>query len=185
MAQPTTQWMILVAGPVRSGKSTLARRIAERFGGIRVGFGDAVRERTRTLGLPDERSFWQQVGEDWVTRDPEGLCDAVLAPTAGQALVVVDGVRHRSVHELLRASAEGRRVVLVFVDADVSVLRDRLAYDGINDEATGRVLSHSTETELPWLRDRANIVADGTGDSAQVLGALAALITGSRDQNSR
>ncbi len=185
MAQAARHWMILIAGPVRSGKSTLARRIAERFSGTRVGFGDAVRQRTQTLGLPDERSSWQQVGEEWVARDPEGLCDAVLAPTAGQSLVVVDGVRHRSVHDLLRARAEGRRVVLVFVDAQVSVRRDRLASDGISDEAMGLVLSHSTETELPWLRDRADIVADGTGDAELVLGALEALITGACSQKSR
>src|SRR5258708_5801997 len=122
MAQAARHWMILIAGPVPSGKSTLARRIAERFSGTRAGFGG--------------------------------------------------GVRHRSVHDLLRARAEGRRVVLVFVDAQVSVRRDRLASDGISDEAMGLVLSHSTETELPWLRDRADIVADGTGDAELVLGAL-------------
>jgi cytidylate kinase len=185
MTQPAEQWMMLIAGPVRSGKSTLARRVAERFGGIRVGFGDAVRKRTQTLGLPDERSFWQQVGEDWVSRDPRGLCDAVLASAAGEALVVVDGLRHRSVHDLLLARAERQRVVLVFVDADVSVRRDRLASDGISGEAMGQVLSHSTEAELAWLRDRADIVADGTGDAAQVLLALGALINGGGGQNSR
>ena len=185
MTQPTDQWMILIAGPVRSGKSTLARSVTEQFAGMRVGFGDAVRQRARSLGLPDERSFLQQVGEEWVARDPGGLCDTVLASAAGQALVVVDGVRHRRVHDLLRARAEGRRVVLVFVDADVGVRRDRLASDGISDEAIDRVLGHSTETELPWLRDSADLVADGTRDTAQVLVALEALIIGDRSQNNR
>jgi cytidylate kinase len=178
MAPIVNHWMILIAGPVRSGKSTLARRVADRFGGIRVGFGDAVRQRAQALGLPDERGFWQQVGEEWVARDPGGLCDAVLAPTAGQALVVVDGVRHRSIHDLLRERVGSRRVVLVFVDADVRVRRDRLASDGIGYEAMDQVLGHSTETELPWLRERADIVGEGTGDAAPVLSALEALITG-------
>ena len=47
MAQLTDRWMILVAGPMRSGKSTLGGRIVERFGGVRVGFGDAVRHRAQ------------------------------------------------------------------------------------------------------------------------------------------
>src|SRR6266851_9025562 len=103
MAQPTDRWMILIAGPVRSGKSTLAKRIAEQFGGMRVGFGDTIRRRAQALGLPDERTFLQQVGQEWVNKDPGGLCDTVLAPSTGEALVVVDGVRHRQVHSLLRA----------------------------------------------------------------------------------
>jgi predicted kinase len=187
MALPANQRMILIAGPVRSGKSTLAKHVVERFGGIRVGFGDAVRQRTRMLGLPDERSFWQQVGEEWVTSDAEGLCDATLAPAAEETLVVVDGLRHRSVYDLLRARAGGRRVVLVFVDADVSVRRDRLAADriSVSDAAIGQVLTHSTEAELPWLRGRADIVTDGTRDASLVLDALAALIADGGSKNSR
>src|SRR5258706_552105 len=83
------------------------------------------------------------------------------APGAGQALVVVDGGRPRPVYALLRARAAGRRVVLVYVDADAGTRRKRLARDGIGAAATERVLAHSTETELPWLRSAADIVADG------------------------
>jgi cytidylate kinase len=184
MAPTASQWMILIAGPVRSGKSTLARRIADRFGGIHVSFGEAVRQRTQVMGLPDQRGFWQRVGEEWVAKDPQGLCDVVLGSTAGNALVVVDGVRHRRVHDLLQANAESRRVVMVFVGADLSVRHDRLASDGLSDEAISRVLSHSTEAELSWLRGRADIVADGTGDASEVLGALEILIAGGYGQNS-
>lgn len=185
MGAKTVRSMVLVAGPVRAGKSTLARDIAERLGGMLVGFGDAVRQRTLALGLPAERASWQEVGERWVDEDSEGLCDTVLAPIAGQALVVVDGVRHRHVYDLLRARAAGRRVVLVYVDADAGTRRKRLARDGIGAAATERVLAHSTETELPWLRSAADIVADGTSSAEQVLAALRALISGGRDQNSR
>lgn len=178
MAQLTDQWMILVAGPMRSGKSTLARGIIERFGGIRVGFGDAVRRRAQESALPIERRLLQQIGEDWVTHDPEGLCDVVLAPSAGQAMVVVDGVRHERVHGVLRQRAQGRRAMLIFVDADVCVRRDRLALDGIKDEAIEPLLNHSTEKELPLLREAADIVVDGTTDTNQALAALEALIAG-------
>ncbi len=170
MAQPTDRWMILIAGPVRSGKSTLAKRIAEQFGGMRVGFGDAIRRRAQALGLPDERTFLQQVGQEWVNKDPGGLCDTVLAPSTGEALVVVDGVRHRQVHSLLRARAQDRHVMTVFVDAEVRVRRDRLALDGISEEASDRVLNHSTEKELPWLRGTADILVDGTKDTTPTPG---------------
>ena len=181
MVQLTDRWMILVAGPMRSGKSTLARDIVERFGGVRVGFGDAVRRRIKTHGLPDERMVLQQVGEEWVARDPGGLCDAVLAPSAGEAVVVVDGVRHQHVHGLLKARAQGRRVVLVFVDADVRLRRGRLALDGISDEAIERALNHSTERDLPLLRKAADIVVDGTTDTTGALVALEAVLADGED----
>ena len=181
MVQLTDQWMILVAGPMRSGKSTLARSIIERFGGVRLGFGDAVRRRAQALGWPDERSSLQQVGEEWVAGDPGGLCDAVLAPAEGETLVVVDGVRHEHVHGLLRERAHGRRVMLVFVNAGVSVRRNRLALDGISDQAIDLALNHSTEKELPLLREAADIVVDGTMDTAKVLVALEGLLVGDED----
>ena len=85
MDQQTNQWVSLIAGLVRSGKSTLASQIVGQFGAVRVGIGDAVRQRTLSLGLPDERSCWQQVEAEWVAEDPGGLCDAVLATAAGAA----------------------------------------------------------------------------------------------------
>jgi len=180
MGELAGQWMVLVAGPVRSGKSTLAGRIAERFGGMRVGFGDAVRQRTLELGLPAGRTSWQQVGAQWVAEDPEGMCDAVLANAAGQAVVVVDGVRHQHIYELLRTRAGSRRVVLVYVDADIGVRRQRLALDGLGAADIAQILGHSTEAELPGLRDAADMVADGTNGTHQVLADIGARIAGGR-----
>jgi cytidylate kinase len=176
VADRADQWMILIAGSVRSGKSTLAKRIVERFGGMRVGFGDAVRQATSALGLPANRESWQQVGEEWVARDPMGLCDAALASAAGQARVVVDGVRHHHVYDLLRMRAGGRPVVLIFVDADMRIRRNRLADDGIRGADIDRILVHATEKDLPRLREAADIVADGTGDPAQVLATVGTMI---------
>jgi hypothetical protein len=72
---------------------------------------------------------------------------------------------------------------MIFVDADVSVRRDRLISDGITNEAVTKVLGHSTEAELAWLRTKADLLADGTREIAPVLSALAALID--LDQKSR
>ena len=73
----------------------------------------------------------------------------------------------------------------VFVDAEVRVRRDRLALDGISEEASDRVLNHSTEKELPWLRGTADILVDGTKDTTPTLVALEALMVGGENQNSR
>lgn len=175
----------MIAGQVRSGKSTLARHLAERYDGLRVGFGDLVRQRTSTLGLPDERRFWQQVGEQWVAGDPGGLCDMVLTSVEGRPTVILDGVRHAHIYSLLKARAAGRRPVLIFVDTEMDVCRDRLASDGMDEDIIDQVLGHSTESELPLLRRVADFVVDGTQDAAEVFVILDALIGSGGDQNSR
>ena len=71
--------------------------------------------------------------------------------------------------------------MLVFVNAGVSVRRNRLALDGISDQAIDLALNHSTEKELPLLREAADIVVDGTMDTAKVLVALEGLLVGDED----
>lgn len=178
-------WLVLIAGPVRSGKSSLATYIAGQLDGMLVRFGDAVRQRALDLGLPPERASWQRLGERWVDEDPAGLCDVVLAPTAGRALVVVDGVRHVHIYRLLRERAAGRRLVLIYVHADVALRRTRLGDDGLTGEEIDEVLAHSTEAEAPRLRSAADIVADGTARSEPVLDAVRAMMPDGTAQNSR
>lgn len=186
MDDPTARWMILVVGPVRYGKSTLTRYISRRLGVTPVAFGDAIRERARALGLPADRASWQRVGERWVDEDPRGLSDTVLAPVREQPLVVVDGVRHWTVYDLLRSLAGDRHVALIYVDADLATRRARLEADGVCGAAAEEVLAHSTETELPMLRAAADIVADGTGGAGPVQEALMNLMkAGGLSQNNR
>lgn len=184
IGRPASGWVIMIAGRVRSGKSTLARHLAARYDGLRVGFGDLVRQRTSLLGLPGERRFWQQVGEQWVTADSAGLCDAAMAPAEGSPIVIVDGVRHEHIYRMLKARAAGRRPVLIFVDTAMEVCRFRLASDGVTEEVIDEVLGHSTESELPLLRRSADFVVDGTRDAAEALVVLDDLIGGA-GQNSR
>lgn len=172
--------LIMIAGGVRSGKTKLAREIAARYDGVRVSFGDVVRERTLELGLPDERQFWQQVGEQWVGSEPESLCQLVMAPTAGWPVVVVDGVRHVKILGHIQASAKSRQSVLIFVDTAIEVRRARLASDQTDDGIIVGILGHSTESELPFLLRAADFVVDGTRDYSLVLPALDAFVQDGR-----
>lgn len=175
-------WLVMIAGGVRSGKSTLARELAQRYAGTRVAFGDIVRQRTAALGLPGERRFWQQVGEEWVARDPDGLCDMVMTAAQGQSRVILDGLRHMQIYRLLLARAGTRMPVLVFVDTAADVRRRRLLADKLDEQAVEQILDYSTEGELPLLRRAADLVVDGTQDAATMFASFDDLI-GGRSQN--
>lgn len=154
-------WVVLVSGPIRSGKSTVAVALADALDARRVGFGDAVRERVRQLHLPDKRRSWQQIGEQWVEADPVGLCDVVLASVLSSPRLVVDGVRHQSVLSILRARFSDRRLVLAYVHAGENTIRHRLAADGLNSASVDDVLYHSTEHSLTEMKASADIMVDG------------------------
>ena len=176
MIRAPDRWMVLIAGPMRSGKSTFAHHVVGQFGGVRVSFGGAIRRRALALGRTAGRTSLQQVGEQWVANDPAGLCDDVMAPVAGRPQVVVDGVRHMHVYNLLKARAKNRRVMLVFVDTDPDIRRVRLRADEADDATVNAIMAHSTESELPFLRDVADLVIDGAGNAAWALSALAAML---------
>jgi cytidylate kinase len=173
-----SSWVVLVSGPIRSGKSTVAVSIADVLDARRVGFGDAVRERVRQQHLPDRRRNWQQVGEQWVDADPAGLCDVVLAPVLSSARIVVDGVRHETVLSILRARFSHRRLLLVYVHAGEETLRHRLAADGLDSAAVDDVLYHSTEYDLPGMRAAADVVVDGEQSVDVALRQLKARLIG-------
>lgn len=173
-----SNWVVLVSGPIRSGKSTVAVAIADAFDAQRVGFGDAVRERVRKQHLPDRRHNWQQVGEQWVEADPVGLCDVVLGPVLSSARLVVDGVRHETVLSILRARFSRRRLLLAYVHAGEETLRHRLAADGLDSAAVDDVLYHSTEQDLPGMREAADIVVDGEQSVDVALRRLKACLIG-------
>lgn len=168
----------MISGNMRAGKSTLARQLAKRYGGTRVGFGEAIRQRAAELGLPDGRLSWQQLGEAWVDSDPESLCNTVMASAKGQAVVILDGVRHQRILQILQTKSIGRQSMLIFVDTALEICRTRLDSDGISEEVLEQVLTHSTELEMPALRRSASLVVDGARNYAELFIVLDAIIIG-------
>jgi cytidylate kinase len=171
--------MILIAGPARSGKSTFAGHVVQLFGGVRVSFGDAVRQRALALGLPSDRSSLQQIGERWVADDPAGLCDEVMTSVAEHPRIVVDGVRHMEIYQLLQMRAEGRQVVLVFIETAFSIRLIRLGKDGVEDAVSNAIMTHSTESDLPSIRRVADLIVDGSEDPARALSDLSTALDSS------
>jgi CMP/dCMP kinase len=142
--------IIAIDGPVGSGKSTVARRVAELLGYTHLDSGAmyrAVGLKALRAGVPlDSPERLSELAEaariDLVSRDAklrvlldgEDVTDAIRAPEVSHAasvVAVVPGVRHPMVAEQRRAGEQGGVVMegrdigsVVFPHADLKIFLD-------------------------------------------------------------
>jgi dephospho-CoA kinase len=158
-----------LSGAPGSGKTTIAKAVAAHTGLQCGSFGDYVRARAREQGLSTERASLQRLGQSLVDQSPQDFCKATLdwlgwAPPGG---LILEGLRHVSVYDALRALVRPTRVSLVFVEVDKGVQRARLeARDG--EDLSEAMATDPTEREVSLLRHRADLVVSSreTSDSA-------------------
>jgi cytidylate kinase len=142
--------IIAIDGPVGSGKSTVARRVAELLGYTHLDSGAMYRavglkalradvpldsaEHLSELAEAARIDLVPQDGKLRVLLDGEDVTEAVRAPEVSHAasvVAVVPGVRHPMVAEQRRAGAQGGVVMegrdigsVVFPDADLKIFLD-------------------------------------------------------------
>src|SRR5277367_1473587 len=107
--------IIALAGPTKSGKTTLARRLAASLAVPSGSFGDQVRKEAIRRGLNGHfKGDLQTLGAEMVERDAKGFCEAVFSDAgyrSGQGLVL-DGVRHVRVLNVIKSLAGDQSVEL-------------------------------------------------------------------------
>lgn len=170
---------LLLAGRIASGKSTLARCLAERLEGRRVGFGDFVRCEAERAGLnAGDRRVLQELGHSRVEAGPRVFVEKFLAkagPQAGGPLIV-EGVRHLSILAELRREARARAVpcVLIFVETDEIERRRRVLDRGLPWSEAVAVEAHRSEHDvIQALRSQADVVVDGSIPAADNVDCIA------------
>lgn len=86
---------LYLAGPAASGKSTVARHLAEHHGFHRIALSDFCRAEAERMGWPEDRRHLQQAGDRLRGTDAATLARlAIETRTPDRALgVVIDGVR--------------------------------------------------------------------------------------------
>lgn len=156
------------SGEIASGKSTLSEAVAQSLGCPRVSFGNYIRAEATRLGLPDDRRTLQDIGRELVVKDPEGLCRGVLAQAGWipGGTLIVDGVRHVEIAEVLRRLVSPSVFRLVHVAASASVRSERLVSRGENAVDLQVFDAHSTERDV---RDRLRELSDLQVDGEQPL----------------
>jgi hypothetical protein len=171
--------IIAISGASGSGKSTSARSLASALDGQIGSFGDYVRCLALDRQEKSDRRSLQNIGEEVVRRNPAGFVAGFLkwlAPTKKRDLIL-DGVRHLSVDQALRAWAETEgldyfRVHILLPDATRAARKV-----GVEATMLTEFDSHPVEREvLTTLRETADLVLDGAETQAAIVAAVLAMV---------
>lgn len=174
--------VLALAGKINSGKSTIGSFYSKFYDCPYVSFGEYVRYITRQRGLTDIRENWQKVGEELFETDANLFCRAVLAQAdwkPGQALVI-DGIRHAKISELLREIVAPARYILTVVEVDEQIRKERLHREGVaQNDLIERIESHSTESQVKTILPQiADFIIDGNEPLPELLERLRAISLG-------
>lgn len=159
--------MIAISGRIGAGKSTVAAEVAARLNCKSTSFGNFVRQVAASRGVQADRQELQKIGEELVTADPLAFCRAVLssADWKPNETIVLDGLRHVAVLELLREIAAPQPVILVHLSATEDERAERLLQRRPTD-LLSTVEAHSTEQDvIRKLFQLADIRIETTGRS--------------------
>jgi cytidylate kinase len=165
--------IIALSGLPGTGKTTLARALAEKLNGAYLGFGDHVRKLAREQDRASDRSSLQDLGETLVRDDPQGFTNGVLAQAPHDwKVLVVDGVRHLSVLDVLRdyARQSDASLQLIHLTVDMPVRIDRIVARGADPSTAPTAERHASERDVSQrLADSANICLDGSKPVEQLI----------------
>jgi dephospho-CoA kinase len=165
---------LVFSGRIGSGKTQVSKAVAEALGLPWNSFGATIKNIALERNLPTVRKNLQSLGEHLVASEPEELCRRVLneaKPSVAQP-IVIDGLRHRHIRDLLQRLLAPAPLVVVFVHAPDAIRLERLRVrDGLTDSQVQGFEEHSTEIQVATeIRDIADLIADNSG-------ALAATVT--------
>jgi dephospho-CoA kinase len=173
------------SGGIASGKSSLSTAVAQAIGWPRTSFGGYVRTIAAQRGLEPTRENCQAIGEELIEADIRGFCKDVLAEASwrpGEPLVI-DGIRHLEVADLLADMVRPTDFVLVFVELPRAEREARLKNRDGESQPLERFEQHSTEVQVCELRARANLVVDGDRPVEQLADEAVRFLTSRNQQH--
>jgi cytidylate kinase len=153
--------VLAFSGKIGSGKSSVSAAVAHVLQLPLVSFGGYVRQQAQLLALEPTRKQLQDLGESLLQADAQSFCAAVLAQAPSQAAgLVVDGIRHESVLQILRQLVLPQQLLHIHLTLEEEVRTERVTQrqrETIDEEEQRRIISHPTEVQvvdiLPSLAD--------------------------------
>lgn len=156
--------VIAFAGPTKSGKTTLAKKLATTLGVSFGSFGEGVRREAARRGFHHaSRKQLQTLGEEMVESDKNAFCRDVLTDAdfrPGQGLVL-DGIRHIDVLSVIKDLVRPQTVRLVYVESPVA---DRVRRNRSDLHQIQEIDSHPVEREAARLKSAADLFLDTSKD---------------------
>ena len=166
--------VLAVAGPIGSGKTTLSRALAKEFDCKHASFGEHFRQLALESGEnPGNRRLLQRLGQQYVSLSPDRLCRELLRRAdwrPGDESLVVDGVRHIEVLNVLRQIVAPLRLFLVYVRRDQ--MRAASASTRVGKRTLALFDAHSTETQNNALCSSADIIVSGDSDINAIVNSV-------------
>jgi dephospho-CoA kinase len=136
--------IIGISGKMGSGKTTLAKLLSSTYDIPIVSFGDYVRSEAKKRDLVESRILLQELGQSMLEKDAVAFCKNVLySKWDGKTSLIVDGIRHRSVYEIIWQLVAPRKFILIYVASIDSIRLKRLNISSFNN-----IDNHATEIEI-------------------------------------
>lgn len=168
--------IICLAGARASGKSTVAKCLADLLGWRSISFGDYVREVARERGLdPQDLAALQDIGLELVEMGWEIFCGNLLKfYNYNNGNIIVDGIRHVEAVDTLSTITKSR-IILVYLEVSEQVQKDRMKQRN-RGEYEGHE-SHKVEKQVKHeVRSKADIIIKSDAHSFDVANAIKAAL---------
>ncbi len=164
--------IILFAGPSKSGKTTLAKRLAESLRVPFSSFGDYVRKEAQRRGLTTTSSKQlQELGFEMAKKDMKSFCKALLEEggyVVGNGLII-DGIRHMGALAAIKTLTPKQSVKLVYLESSIA---DRIKRSSLSAGELHEVDSHPVESDRALLKSAADLVLSTSAESDECFEAL-------------
>lgn len=160
---------IVIVGRICSGKSFLAKQISEMYNIPITSFGGYLREYCLSNSLPVDRRSLQDIGERFIKEEPELFLSNVLKRYAGSGRVVVEGVRHKIVFQLIKKLCP--QSISIFLDVGYEIryqrflLRNKDSDSDLKSETEfQKVNEHPVELEVGYLMNECDFRVSQFGE---------------------
>jgi dephospho-CoA kinase len=167
--------IICLSGEIASGKTTVARSLAERLPQAIVrSFGDVVRQKAVNQGKKLDRATLQAVGMSLIADGWESFVDELLKDVpSSSAILVIEGIRHREAAEEIARRNLCDRFLTVYLMVDPQVQQARLAERG--ETLVSR--AHAVESSLAEVKAVANLIIDSRLPVVEIVDKIIVYLT--------
>jgi dephospho-CoA kinase len=163
-----------IAGPIASGKTTLARHVELKYGYRYVRYSEILARMLEERGETIDRGSLQRIGATvFEEMGGEGLTRLLIDQVRDNQFVVVDGIRHLSDVQALRQSCGEREFVLIYLLSGLDIRKRRYEAEAeITSPWFHDACAHAVEAEVAILESQADFVLRNEGSLQALFDAI-------------